>query len=89
MKYLLFYDYVENMLERRTPHREAHLALALAYQERGALQMAGAFADPTDGAVFVFTDGAAAESFVEEDPYVAAGLVPAHRIREWNVVIGS
>lgn len=89
MKYLLFYDYVENMLERRTPYREAHLALATSYVERGTLQMAGAFAEPTDGAVFVFTDRAAAEAFPTEDPYVKAGLVPSWKVRDWNVVIGG
>ena len=23
--YILFYDYVENIIERRAPHREAHM----------------------------------------------------------------
>ena len=24
-QYILFYDYVENIVERRAPHREAHM----------------------------------------------------------------
>ena len=53
--------------------------------------MAGAFADPVDGAAFVFTveDRARVEAFVAADPYVANGLVPSWRIREWTVVIGG
>ena len=89
MKYLLFYDYVDNMLERRAPFREEHLVLARRYVENGLLQMAGAFAEPTDGAVFVFTDRAAAEAFPTEDPYVKAGLVPSWKVRDWNVVVGG
>ena len=88
MKFLLFYDYVENMLERRTPFREAHLELVRKYHGEGTLLAAGALMEPTDGAVFVFTEREAAERFAGEDPYGKAGLVPAWRVRDWNVVIG-
>ena len=90
-RYVLFYDYVENVLEKRAPFRGDHLALANEYRERGELLMAGAFADPVDGAAFVFTvdDPARVEAFVAADPYVANGLVPSWRIREWTVVIGA
>ena len=89
MHYLLLYDYVENAVERRAPYREEHLRLARGAHERGELVMAGAFADPVDGAAFVFQgdDGSAAESFVQSDPYVANGIVTAWRIRPWTVVV--
>jgi uncharacterized protein YciI len=53
--------------------------------------MAGAFTDPLDGAAFIFRNVTRDEvaEFVAADPYVQNGLVPAHRIREWNVVIGN
>ncbi len=52
--------------------------------------MAGAFADPLDGATFVFkATREEVETFVANDPYVQNGLVTAHRIREWAVVIGG
>ncbi len=89
MKYLLFYDYIEGVLERRAPLREGHLAIAQRYLERGELLLAGALNDPIDGAVLVFNDRSSAETFVREDPYVLNGLVTGHRIREWNVVIGA
>ncbi len=89
MHWLLFYDYVEDILERRTSHRQAHLALAGEARRAGTLLMAGALADPVDGAVFVFTtdDRSVVEEFVAHDPYVKEGLVTAWRIRPWNVVV--
>ena len=87
---LLMYDYVDKIVERRAPFREAHLALADAAHERGDLLMAGALTEPLDGAVFVFTtdDRAVVEDFVARDPYVQEGLVTSWRIRLWNVVVG-
>jgi uncharacterized protein YciI len=89
--YLLLYDYVENVVERRAPHREAHLALAREALARGELLLGGALADPVDGAVLLFRcdSPAVVEAFVEKDPYVAAGIVTRWRIRPWTVVIGA
>ena len=90
-RFVLLYDYVENVVEKRAPFRAGHLALATEYVERGEIEMAGAFADPVDGAAFVFTveDRARVEAFVAADPYVANGLVPSWRIKEWTVVVGG
>ena len=86
---LLFYDYVENIIERRAPFRDQHLALAGEMHERGILVMAGALTDPVDGAVLVFAtdDRPVVENFVARDPYVLNGLVTSWRIRPWNVVL--
>jgi uncharacterized protein YciI len=91
MYYLLLYDYAANAIERRAPFREAHLALAREWVQRGSLLLGGAFADPLDGAVLVFkVDGREdVEEFVRKDPYVAGGLVTNWRIRPWTVVVGS
>jgi uncharacterized protein YciI len=88
---MLLYDYVENAVERRAPFREEHIRLAREAHERGDLVMAGAWADPVDGAAFVFQgdDASAAEAFAKKDPYVTNGIVTAWRIRPWTVVIGS
>ena len=90
MHWVLLYDYVPDILERRTPHRDAHLARAREAHERGALLLAGAVGDPVEGALFVFTGDApsAAEAFAGGDPYVDAGLVTSWRVRPWNVVVG-
>jgi uncharacterized protein len=89
--YLLLYDVVENFTERRTPYRDAHLALARAANERGELLLAGAFAEPADGAALVFKgdDQSVAERFAASDPYVKEGLVKHWTVRKWTVVIGN
>lgn len=86
--FLLFYDYVQNIEERRTPFRPDHLALARQWHADGKIAQAGAFADPIDGAVFVFTVDSSeeVEQFVAADPYYTNGLVTAHRIRRWTPV---
>ena len=91
MYFLLFYDYVENIVERRAPVREAHLSLVREYAARGELVLAGAFADPVDGAALAFKvdDRAKVKEFVGKDPYVIDGLVTKWRIREWTVVVAS
>ncbi|HCV00610.1 MAG TPA: hypothetical protein DGL25_05350 [Dehalococcoidia bacterium] len=90
-RFILLYDYVEDVVEKRAPFRRDHLALANEYLARGELEMAGAFADPVDGAAFVFTveDRKQVESFVAADPYVVHGLVTSWYIKEWSVVVGS
>ncbi len=91
MYYILLYDLVDNYVERRAPLRDAHLGLAREAHARGELLLAGAFADPVDGAALVFTteDRTVVERFAAADPYVKAGLVTDWRIRRWNVVIGG
>lgn len=91
MHCILFYDYVENVVERRAPWREAHLALARQWVDSGRLVLGGAFAAPADGAALVFAvdDPTDVEEFVAADPYVANGLVTAWRIRPWTVVVGT
>lgn len=91
MWWVLQYDYVPDYLERRTPLRPAHFELATAAFERGELVLAGAFAEPADGAVLIFRtdDVSTVEDFVANDPYVRQGLVTAWRIRPWSVVLGG
>jgi uncharacterized protein YciI len=91
MHYLLFYEVGPSYVERRAPFRAEHLALARQAYERGELVLAGALADPVDGAVLVFRGPTpdAAESFAKSDPYVANGLIDSWRVRKWNTVIGD
>jgi uncharacterized protein YciI len=89
--WILFYDVVDDYVERRRPLRAGHLERARQAYERGDLVMAGALADPADGAVLVFRgpSAAAAEQFATEDPYVIEGLVTSWRVRQWTVVVGD
>jgi hypothetical protein len=91
MHFLLFYDYVPDVLERRGPLRAAHLQLARAAQQRGELILGGALADPVDSAVLLFDcdSKSVVEEFVRNDPYVQGGLVTRWRIRPWTTVVGA
>jgi hypothetical protein len=91
MHYLLFYDVAPDYLERRAAYRDAHLQLAWNAQVRGELLLAGALADPVDGAVLLFQGDspAVAEQFARNDPYVRNGLVIAWRVRLWTTVVGQ
>jgi uncharacterized protein YciI len=89
LHHILFYDYVEDIAERRGPHRDAHLAHLGRWRDEGRLVAGGAIGAPLSGGVLVFRveDPAEIEAFVEADPYVEAGLVAARRIEPWNVVV--
>jgi len=91
MYYMLIYDVVDNFIERRAVLREEHLKLVYEAHGGGVLVLAGALADPVDGAALVFNtdDRSVAERFAENDPYVKAGLVKSWRVRKWNLVVGG
>ena len=89
--YILLYQYVENYLEARTPYRPEHIEKIKAHVARGQILMAGAFANPADGAVIVFKtdDKSVIEKFVEDDPYQQNGVVTGWSIHEWTLAIGG
>lgn len=89
MYYVLFYTTVDNYIEKRTPFRGAHLKLAQKANADGELIMAGALADPADGALLVFKgeNASVAEKFAKNDPYVINGLISEWKVRPWTVVI--
>ena len=91
MHYLLFYDLVDDYVERRVPLRDQHLRLAREAHARGELILGGALAHPADGAVLLFRGDSptVASTFAEADPYVIEGLVTRWRVREWTTVVGN
>ena len=91
MHYILFYDIVDDFAAKRVQFRGAHLQLIQQSFERGELVLAGALAEPVDGAVLIFRgeSGEAAEAFAKADPYVTNGLVTSWRVRKWTTVIGD
>ncbi|MEW6319493.1 MAG: YciI-like protein [Acidobacteriota bacterium] len=88
--FLLFYEVAPDYLERRAAFRGLHLEKAWAAADRGELILAGAMADPPDGALLVFAgeSKAVAEAFAAADPYVTNGLVARWHVREWTTVAG-
>ena len=91
MHYLLLYDVVPDYVQQRTAFRAEHLALARQACANGELVLAGALADPVDGAVFLFQGDSpgAAEQFAAADPFVRNGLVTRWRVRPWTTVVGE
>ena len=89
--FLLFYEAGPAYLERRPQFRSAYLEHAWAAHVRGDLIVAGALADPIDGAVLMFAseDRSIAEEFARKDPYVVNGLVARWHVREWSTVLGD
>ena len=89
--YILFYEFVDDYLQRRAEFRNEHLALAWKACERGEMVLGGALANPVDGALVIFKGDspAVAEQFVKADPYVANGLVKRWYVREWTTVAGD
>jgi uncharacterized protein YciI len=88
MHYILFYKTVENYIERRAPLHGDHLGLVNEFHTNGHIVMAGALAEPADGAVLIFRGDTpdAAHEFVNRDPYVKNGLITEWSVRPWIVV---
>jgi uncharacterized protein len=86
--HILFYQYVDDILERRGPFRAPHLERIRDARDRGEVMLAGAVGDPPHGAAIVFqgTQPEQIEAFAREDPYVQAGLVADWRIEPWKLV---
>ena len=88
---LLYEKVIDDFIARRAVYRDEHLRLAREAEARGELLLAGAFANPPDGALLIFQadDASTAEAFAQNDPYVKNGLVTRWKVRSWSVVIGG
>lgn len=91
MHYLLFYEVDKDYVAKRAQFRSEHLKKAWQASERGELVLAGALANPVDGAVLLFKGDSpeVAENFAKADPYVTSGAVKRWYVREWTTVAGS
>jgi len=89
--FLLIYEAGPDYLDRRPQFRAEHLRHAWSAAGRGEIVVAGALADPVDGAVLMFQgeDKSVAEDFARADPYVVNGLVARWHVREWTTVVGE
>ena len=89
--FALIYETVDGYVEKRAQYRPQHVELAREAHARGELLLAGAFADPVDGALLIFRapDKATVENFASRDPYVLNGLIKKWTVRAWTVVIGN
>jgi uncharacterized protein len=88
-KYVMWGSYCENVIERRAPHREAHLAGLQQQQSDGILITLG----PTQDLTKVFGIYAAdseeiVRQLIEADPYWKNGIWTEYSIKEWIQAIG-
>jgi uncharacterized protein YciI len=88
VKYVLFYESADDVLNRAPEHYEAHSERLDEFHARGDLLMVGTFADPQEqGSMSIFTSREAAEAFATGDPFVLNGVVRSWEIREWNEIL--
>jgi uncharacterized protein len=89
MKYVLIGTYCDNVVERRAPFREAHLAGLKQQQAAGVLITLG----PTEDLSQVFgiyeaPDEATVRGLIEGDPYWKNGIWTAYEVKAWIQAIG-
>lgn len=87
--YMLTYNYVEDMINRRAPFRDAHIAYAKEFEGKGLL-LGGALQNPVDAGVLLF-DAAEKDvvQYAENDPYMKNGLIKSYTVREIMFAFGS
>eukprot|EP00803_Ostreobium_quekettii_P004371 evm.model.scf_394.7 EVM.evm.TU.scf_394.7 scf_394:77162-80937(-) len=88
--YVLQYDFVPNIIERRKPYRAVHLSLAEESAKKGKLLLGGARGDPPGTSLWIFKNSSKeeVEAYARNDPYVQNGLVTSWNVQPWDVVRG-
>ena len=87
-KYVVLYESADDVARKAPGHFPEHMRRIDEFHARGEILMVGTFADPqAEGSMAVFPTRAAAEAFVEGDPFVRHGVVRRHEIREWNEIL--
>lgn len=84
MKAVVFYEHGEESTERFMEIFPRHEAYEAEFIKTRKVLGTGAFTNPGEGAMAIFINKAAAEEFVEGDPFVLEGLISKVTIREWN-----
>ncbi|CAF0761595.1 unnamed protein product [Rotaria sordida] len=89
--YLLQYDYVANVIEKRKPYREAHLAHMGKQVEKGNVVLGGAFDNPPAGGLIILRNLSIddIEQIAQQDPYVTNGIVTKYTIKPYMAVVGD
>ncbi len=77
-------SYCDDVLEKRTPYRQAHLDGLAAQNEQGLLITIGPTKDVTKVfAIYEAADEATVKNLVERDPYWKNGIWTEYTIKEW------
>lgn len=89
MKYVLLYETDPGQMAAAQAHFPAHKARLDEFHAAGTLLLVGAFENPVDGAMGIFTTREAAEAFMAEDPFLIHGVVARATIRGWREIFGG
>jgi uncharacterized protein len=84
VKAVVLYASAPDVMQTAPVHYPAHKARVDEFQARGELLMVGTFDPVTIGSMAIFSDRAAAEAFIAEDPFVLNGVVASYEVRDWN-----
>jgi uncharacterized protein YciI len=88
MKYVLLYESADDVMSKAPAHFPAHQERLQEFHGRGEILMVGTFGDTQEqGSMAIFPTRAAAEAFVEGDPFVLNGVVRRWEIRKSNEVL--
>jgi hypothetical protein len=83
-KYVMWGSYCEDVLEKREPHRQAHLDGLAAQKETGVLITIGPTKDVTKVfGIYEAEDEARVRQLIEADPYWQNGIWTEYDVREW------
>ncbi|MEL6930346.1 MAG: YciI family protein [Cyanobacteria bacterium J06600_6] len=83
-KYIMWGSYCENALEKRTPHRQAHLDGLTSQKEQGILVTLGPTKDNTKVfGIYEAESETTVRELVEGDPYWENGIWTEFEIKEW------
>ena len=89
--YVLQYEYGADALEKRKPHRTAHLAHIGKQAEKGNIVLAGAVDNPPTGGLLILRNVTPneIEQIAKEDPYVINGVVQKFTVKPYLAVVGD
>ncbi len=83
-KYVMWGSYCEDVLEKRTPYRQAHLDGLAVQKASGVLITIGPTKDVTKVfAIYEAEDDARVRQLVEADPYWQNGIWTEYEVKEW------
>lgn len=83
-KYVMWGSYCEDVIEKRDPFRDAHLAGLAKQKESGVLITIGPTTDFTKVfGIYEAEDEAAVRELVEADPYWVNQVWTEYEVKEW------
>jgi uncharacterized protein len=83
-KYVLWGRYCDNVLDKRGPFREAHLAGLAAQQASGILITIGPTRDLSQVfGLYEAPDETSVRQLIEADPYWQHGIWTEYEVKEW------